>query len=141
MDAVEFLKTYRRICGSNSCTKCQLWVDEQYTCTGFAPEFCETAAKAWAALSSIGWTVDRAAELLGADKEGHVVVLPCKRGDTVYRIRNNPRTGGRYVKALMVQTVTIWEPGRYQVFTTKDDWFGKTVFLTREEALRRAEDG
>lgn len=28
MDAVEFLKTYRRICGGNNCTTCPIWAEE-----------------------------------------------------------------------------------------------------------------
>lgn len=32
MDAVEFLKTYRRMCSINACAKCPLWVDEHYVC-------------------------------------------------------------------------------------------------------------
>ena len=32
MDAVEYVKSYRRICGANACTKCPLWVDEHYAC-------------------------------------------------------------------------------------------------------------
>ena len=66
-----------------------------------------------------------------AEQEG--LIPPCKRGDVVYCIRHNPCTG-YYVKTLTVCTVTIWEPGRFSVFTTKEDELGKTVFLTREEA-------
>ena len=66
-----------------------------------------------------------------AEQEG--LIPPCKRGDVVYCIRHNPCTG-YYVKTLTVCTVTIWEPGRFSVFTTKEDELGKTAFLTREEA-------
>lgn len=66
-----------------------------------------------------------------AEQDG--LMPPCKRGDVVYCIRHNPCTG-YYVKTLTVCTVTIWEPGRFSVFTTKDDELGKTAFLDREEA-------
>ena len=66
-----------------------------------------------------------------AEQEG--LMPPCKRGDAVYCIRHNPCTG-YYVKTLTVCTVTIWEPGRFSVFTTKEDELGKTAFLDREEA-------
>ena len=66
-----------------------------------------------------------------AEQDG--LMPPCKRGDVVYCIRHNPCTG-YYVKTLTVCTVTIWEPGRFSVFTTKEDELGKTAFLDREEA-------
>ena len=75
--------------------------------------------------------IDHLRDLLQAEKDGRIP--PCKRGDVVYCIRHNPCTG-YYVKTLTVCTVTIWEPGRFSVFTTKEDELGKTVFLTREEA-------
>ena len=70
-------------------------------------------------------------DLLQAEKDG--LITPCKRGDVVYCIRHNPRTGYR-VKSLTVCTVTVWGPGHFTIFTTKEDTLGKTVFLTREEA-------
>ena len=76
-----------------------------------------------------GWLHVQA--LLQAEKDG--LIPPCKRGDVVYCIRHNPRTGYR-VKPLNVCTVTVWGPGHFTIFTTKEDTLGKTVFLTREEA-------
>ena len=74
-----------------------------------------------------------------AEQEG--LMPPCKRGDVVYCIRHNPCTG-YYVKTLTVCTVTIWEPGRFSVFTTKEDELGKTAFLDREEAeMALAQEG
>ena len=66
-----------------------------------------------------------------AEQEG--LIPPCKRGDVVYCIRHNPCIG-YYVKPITVCTVTIWEPGRFSVFTTKEEELGKTAFLAREEA-------
>lgn len=78
-----------------------------------------------------GIAIDRLRELALAEKGG--LIPPCKRGDVVYCIRRNPRTG-YFVKALTVCTVTVWGAGRFSIFTTKEDILGKTVFLTREEA-------
>lgn len=32
MDAVEFLKDFKRMCRDNSCSKCPLWLDKHRTC-------------------------------------------------------------------------------------------------------------
>ena len=65
-----------------------------------------------------------------ADRDGRVVVLPCKVGDTVYRIFNPPgRKPVISAHTLMsVDYIVRWL-----------DKFGKTVFLTREEAERALE--
>lgn len=63
--------------------------------------------------------------LLRAQTAGRLVVLPCKVGDTVYRIFNPPsREPVISAHTLMsVDYIVRWI-----------DKFGKTVFLTREEA-------
>lgn len=93
---------------------------------------------------------DRLRELAEADKDGRVVVLPCKVGDTVWVILD----GAKCVRRCVVEYATI---GRYFtviVFHTADRTreqygvpagaFGKTVFLTSEEvekALEAMKDG
>ena len=71
-----------------------------------------------------------------------VIVPPCKLGQTVYCIRYD-KAVKPYVKPLGVLAVTIHGTGGFTVFTTKEDTWGKTVFLTREEAekaLERSDD-
>ncbi len=72
----------------------------------------------------------RLRELAEADKDGRVVVLPCKVGDTVYRIFNPPsREPVISAHTLMsVDYIVRWI-----------DKFGKTVFLTREAAEKALE--
>ena len=64
------------------------------------------------------------ANLLQAEKAGRLVVLPCQVGDTIWRIKcfaDWPDIGKPYVEA--------------DAFLYRDiHYFGKTVFLTREEA-------
>lgn len=75
---------------------------------------------------------DRLRELAEADEYGHVLVLPCKVGDTVWRIK---RTFETYPD----KSEPYIEP---DAFLLQDVFnIGKTVFLTREEAyheLKRA---
>lgn len=68
--------------------------------------------------------VDHIRNLIRADQDGRLVVLPCKVGDTIWRIKcfaDWPDIGKPYVEA--------------DAFLYRDiHYFGKTVFLTREEA-------
>lgn len=79
-----------------------------------------------------GAEVERLKALAGADKEGRVVVLPCKVGDTVYMI--SWRLNGRHKIEERVFSLTYFDPAKY----------GKDYFLSREEAeeaLEAMKDG
>nr|DAI25883.1 MAG TPA: zinc finger protein [Caudoviricetes sp.]DAM62453.1 MAG TPA: zinc finger protein [Caudoviricetes sp.] len=90
-------------------------------------------------------------ELAEADKNGRVVVLPCKVGDTVW-VTSNPWTGKLLKKPLdaYVNGIKKFSHGVYVnvLFDTKKingtrdyeiNHIGKTVFLTREEAEKALE--
>lgn len=68
---------------------------------------------------------ERIRKLLAADEQGRYIILPCKLGDTVWRIK---RTFETYPD----KSEPYIEPDAFQL----QDVFniGKTVFLTREEA-------
>lgn len=66
-------------------------------------------------------------DLLRAEKEGRVMVLPCKVGDTVYMI--SWRLNGRHEIEERVFSLTYFDPAKY----------GKDYFLTREEAEKALE--
>ena len=119
-----------------------------YEDTGLEPEEVSALVKDWNDLCTIIGEcggVDRLRELAEADKNGRVVVLPCKVGDTVWAILD----GAKCVRRCVVEYATI---GRYFtviVFHTADRTreqygvpagaFGKTVFLTGEEAEKALE--
>ena len=69
----------------------------------------------------------RLRELTEADKDGRLVVLPCKPGDTVYMI--SWRLNGRHEIEERVFGLTYFDPAKY----------GKDYFLTREEAEKALE--
>lgn len=81
-------------------------------------------------------------ELAEADRDGRVVVLPCKVGDTIYFARANPIlqykvTGYEMGEASISQVRSKHvdkETGLTFNFTFRPSSIGKTVFLTREEA-------
>lgn len=80
-------------------------------------------------------------ELADAEKEGRLIVLPCKVGDTVYLTTHNGKvTKGtavsfRFREKLMVDI----EYNHFGTYATSRYW-GETVFLTREEAEAALEE-
>ena len=102
----------------------------KYLDIGLTPEQCETAKVIIeSAFSDDTSKAERIRELLKADKDGRLVVLPCKVGDTVYRLQYIEQTPGRFVVGVAeIKFALIW----------LED-VGKTVFLTREEAEKALE--
>ena len=98
--------------------------------------------KAYEDIAELCGGFDRLRELAEADKDGRVVVLPCKVGDTVWRI---VRDGEPHITRDEVRdmyfaddmTPCIELVGGRVTFTEK---FGKTVFLTREEAEKALQE-
>lgn len=71
--------------------------------------------------------LERLEKLAEADKDGRLVVLPCKVGDTVYMI--SWRLNGRHEIEERVFSLTYFDPAKY----------GKDYFLSREEAEKALE--
>ena len=76
-----------------------------------------------------------------ADKDGRLVVLPCKAGDTVYEVTSRKTVSEYRVKAIRAElfcTFIEWDIVAgfvdKSIFGVPVDEIGKTVFLTREEA-------
>lgn len=125
--------------------------------------FCEDGScsqrRVWERLKSIedilggDYNLDRLRELVQADREGRCVVLPCMIGDNVYvlnhhlgRVFENEvawfSVGYQSDNRNSVSTVYVGKYGSKTFRRWKFQQFGKTVFLTREEAeaaLREAE--
>ena len=90
---------------------------------------------------------DRLRELAEADKDGRLVVLPCKIGGTVYLlirdgVKHYPETCGWYISEDRVGAIA---EGGFYLGDPADDVYvrneeiGEEVFLTREEAERALE--
>lgn len=125
--------------------------------------FCEDGScsqrRVWERLKSIedilggDYNLDRLRELAEAERKGRCVVLPCMVGDNVYvlnhhlgRVFENEvagfSVGYQSDNRNSVSTVYVGEYGSKTFRRWKFQQFGKTVFLTREEAeaaLREAE--
>ena len=114
------------------CSQKQVWERlKQYEDTKRTPEQIEAleAAIMGKAVAQITEFEDlpiaRLRELTVADKDGRVIVLPCKVGDTIWRLK---RTFETYPDKSKPYTEA-------DGFLLQDIWnVGKNVFLTREEA-------
>ena len=123
-----------------------------YEDTGLYPESVEalTLSMMGKAISEItefdGLPIDRLRELAEADKDGRVVVLPCKVGDTVYFVNKQilefavvgyavDETGISWVHSEHVDKI-----GNTNERTFSPDRFGKTTFLSREEAEKALQE-
>ncbi len=76
-------------------------------------------------------------------EQGRLVELPCKVGEAVRAIVNRPFNGNNltiFGEVSDIQTVVrvVHSGCRYVNFLISD--FGKTVFLTEEEALKKMKD-
>lgn len=88
-----------------------------------------------------GIDVDRMKELAEADKDGRLVMPPCKAGDTVYEVTSRKTISEYRVKAIRMElfcTFIEWDIVAgfvdKSIFGVPVDEIGKTVFLTRKEA-------
>lgn len=84
---------------------------------------------------------DRMKELAEADKDGRVVILPCKVGDMVYFVNAKPILEFTVVGYAVDETGISWvysehvdKTGHTYERTFSPDRIGKTTFLSREEA-------
>jgi hypothetical protein len=91
------------------------------------------------ALNSIGGGYTRLRELAEADRDGRVVVRPCKVGDTLFRV-----FAGEILEHKVRNMRYLAIQGRWDIDTTPfcsyvESSIGKTIFLTREEAEKALE--
>ena len=119
-----------------------------YEDTGLEPESVEALKLSMIgkAISEItefdGLPIDRLRELAKADKAGRLVVLPCKVGDTVWITGSVRRLYSEKVRTFFCGNPSygrgMADNSVQMIRTTGCDIpireFGKTVFLTREEA-------
>ena len=74
---------------------------------------------------------------IDADKTSNLRILPCKPGDMVWRICG--QRGKKHVAQRRVESIEYTASGEIWIHSTACDVFGKTVFLTREEAEKALE--
>ena len=111
-----------------------------YKNTGLTPEQCENAKVIIeVAFSDDTSKAERIRELLKADKDGRVVVRPCKVGDTLFRV-----FAGEILEHKVRNMRYLAIQGRWDIDTTPfcsyvESSIGKTIFLTHEQAEKALE--
>ena len=118
-----------------------------YEDTGMEPEQCENAKIIIeSAFSDDTSKSERIRELLKADKDGRLVVLPCKVGDRLYEVTGRKTISVYKVKAIRVELFGLfieWDIVEGFVWQSLSGInageIGKTVFLNLEEAEKALE--
>ena len=94
----------------------------------------------------VGEALDNFRQLVKADKDGRLVVLPCKVGDRLYEVTGRKTISVYKVKAIRVELFSLfieWDIVEGFVWQSLSGInageIGKTVFLTREEAEKALE--
>ena len=117
----------------------------QYLDTGLEPAMCANYKTFEDEAISKGVTFKRIVELMEAYKDGRLVVLPCQSGEHVFALLD----GQKRVRECEVKHAVLdgWRKIFYIVpvgapgdaYSAPFGAFGKTVFLTREEAEKALE--
>lgn len=77
------------------------------------------------------------------EEQGLLLRLPCKIGDTVYRISSDFHLKKKYIEKTTISRIAIDEDGIYVFCACKPNAkriFGEHVFITREEAEAKLEE-
>lgn len=123
-------------CESGSCTQRKVWERlKQFEDKCESPEVMAKAMDMEEILGDEYYSVDRMLELLKADKAGRLVVLPCKVGDTVYKVIT---IQAQKPVMLETQVKTLGQAADVaQLIGKKNKVIN--IFLTREEAEKALE--
>ena len=125
-----------------NCTQKQVWERlKAYEDAGLSPPACAEAREIEETLSGCDYSISRMVELMKADVDGRVVVLPCRQGDELWTYCNHPV---KRVYSFNVSDVSTLN-GRtvlntLGLGTIRPEDIGKTVFLSREEAEKALQE-
>ena len=119
-----------------------------YEDTGLTPQEVLSMKFEWCAmmdaLNSIGGGYTRLRELAEADKDGRLVVRPCKVGDTLFRVFAGEILEHKVRNMRYLAIQERWDIDTTPFCSYVESSIGKTIFLTREEAkaaLEAMKDG
>ena len=120
-----------------NCTQKEVWERlKAYEDAGLSPQACAEAREIEETLSGCDYSISRMVELMKADVEGRVLILPCKVGDMAYWVHNGVITGCHVYRIQVNRKGTfvfLKSTISHGGFRT-DACLGKTVFLSRKEA-------
>ena len=125
-----------------NCTQKEVWERlKAYEDAGLSPQACAEAREIEETLSGCDYSISRMVELMKADKDGRVVVLPCRQGDELWTYCNHQV---KRVYSFTVSDVSTLN-GRtvlntLGLGTIRPEDIGKTVFLSRKEAEKALQE-
>lgn len=147
-----------------SCTQKKVWERlKAYEDTGLSPQACAEAQDIEETLSRLDYSISRMVDLMKADKDGRVLILPCEVTDKLYVVGKKQIVECDIAETYLNDDGTVeylvnfecgedctgcpfdsWEResvsdeyhccGEYGDGSVRGKDFGKTVFLSREEA-------
>lgn len=131
---------------NGACSQRKVWERlKQFEDKCESPEVLAKAMDMEEILGNEYYSVDRMLELLKADKAGRLVVLPCKVGQRVFALLDTDK----HISECEVKQIGMGnkigfiglEPigARGRKYGISLNGFGKTVFLSREEAKKALE--
>ena len=139
-----------------TCTQKQVWERlKAYEDSRLSPQACAEAREIEETLSGYDYSISRMVELMKADVEGRVVVLPCKVGDVMYKLfreytectsyqvrKDNYCCEGCMVPcdSREVTVIRAIQPNSLPEVVRYIEDIGKTVFLSREEAEKALQE-
>lgn len=149
-------RCFEEPCNGNGCKFKDCPFDETicerlaaYEDTGLTPEEVSALVKDWSDLCTIIGEcggIDRLRALAEADKDGRLVVLPCRVGDKLYEVTGQKTISVYEVRAIRTELFGLfieWDIVEGFVWQSLSGInageIGKTVFLTREEAEKALE--
>ena len=126
-----------------NCTQKEVWERlKAYEDAGLSPQACAEAREIEETLSGCDYSISRMVDLMKADKDGRVLILPCKVGDMAYWVHNGVITGCHVYRIQVNRKGTfvfLKSTISHGGFRT-DACLGKTVFLSREEAEKALQE-
>lgn len=130
----DIAKCAYRVCPyDHNCTQKQVWERlKAYEDAGLSPQACAEAREIEETLSGYDYSISRMVELMKADVEGRVLVLPCAPDAICWEIINSTLAVSHFEGLHVYEDGTIKFVGLEEEICAED--IGKTVFLTSEEA-------
>ena len=126
-----------------TCTQRLVWERlKAYEDAGLSPQACAEAREIEETLSGYDYSISRMVELMKADKDGRVLILPCKVGDMAYWVHNGVITGCHVYRIQVNRKGTfvfLKSTISHGGFRT-DACLAKTVFLSRVEAEKALQE-
>lgn len=123
---------------SGTCTMKEVWERlKAYEDAGLSPQACAEARKIEETLSGYDYSISRMVELMKADVEGRVLILPCAPDAIYWEKVGGILAQSRFEGLHVYEDGTIKYAGYGMEICAED--IGKTVFLTREEAEKAME--